>query len=78
MATGWRHPVARPQNGPSGRRDRSVENRAVLPVYRMAWPAHRNGLREGDEVTVGSVPHVRGGDRDALAYEVSFDGPSGA
>jgi hypothetical protein len=31
-------------------------------------------LREGDEVTVGSAPHVRGGDRDALAYEVSFDG----
>ena len=31
-------------------------------------------LREGDEVTVGSALHIRGGDRDALGYEVSFDG----
>ena len=31
-------------------------------------------IREGGEITVGSAPHIRGGDRDALGYEVSFDG----
>ena len=29
---------------------------------------------EGGEITVGSASHVCGGDRDALGYEVAFDG----
>ena len=31
-------------------------------------------ITEGGEITVGSAPHVSGGDRDALGYEVAFDG----
>ncbi len=31
-------------------------------------------IAEGGEITVGGAPHVSGGDRDALGYEVAFDG----
>ena len=31
-------------------------------------------IAEGGEITVGSAPHISGGDRDALGYEVAFDG----